>query len=228
MMQPPLYRSFWGTLGARLLDGYLTNQGMNPPGGGVCSNCLEEEDLEEPTGSSEVMKELRKLRAEQGILKKRVEVLEAKEEITRFMYEWAKLADKIETEKKPEDIHRLAYDLMTPTGTCDFSAIPGWEGIWGPDKQDIITKFTNFARAIGWAYHIYPNASIDVNLDEGTAYYYTSAEFVPLQFLVKDNPQGSNQILFLQQDSRLKRIDGRWKMQEYRLSKLRQVPLGPA
>ena len=154
-------------------------------------------------------------------LKKRVEVIEAKEAVTKFMYEWAYWADKIERDKKRQDVEYLANELMTSDGTCDFSAIPNLQGIWGPDKQDIINKFITFAQSIGWAYHIYPNAMINMRLEEGLAEYYTHTEFVPLTI------QGQGQFLFLQQNSELKLVGGQWKMHRYRLSNLRQVQVTP-
>jgi hypothetical protein len=192
------------------MGGYYGSRGGPGPHAGSCLSCGLQ---------------LEQLRAEQKALHKRVRVLEAREAITRFMYQWAKQADLIETEKEPSRvqhlIHELAYDMMTADGTCDFSAIPDWGGIWGPDKSDIINKFLNFAKPIGWAYHIYPNASIDVKLKKGIAHYYTSSEVVPL------NLSGQDQLLFLKQDSTLRLVDGKWKMARYKLSKLRTVPLGP-
>ena len=152
-------------------------------------------------------------------LKRRVEVLEAREAVSRFMYHWGYTADQVELTNSREKAEYLAHQLMTDDGVCDFSAIPGWMGVWGPKKEQIVENFLAFSQAIHWAYHIYPNAKIDVNLEENTAHYSTYAEFVPLVL------NGTVQLMFLTQNSYLRRVGGEWKMVKYHLSELRLLDL---
>jgi len=58
-----------------------------------------------------------------------------------------------------------------------------------------------------------------VDLAENTAHYATFAEFVPLAI------NGTVQLMFLTQNSTLRRVDGEWKMAKYHLSELRLADL---
>ncbi|MCA9688859.1 MAG: hypothetical protein KC636_04570 [Myxococcales bacterium] len=153
-------------------------------------------------------------------LERRVAELEACNEVLRFMYDWAFQIDQTQTLPKAEAeavARHIVDDRMTPDGTFDFSTIPGWLGVWGPDKQDIVDKLMVFGEQIEWSYHLYPNGTPTVDLSRGTATFTTQSEVVPL----RQGRQGA--WLFLRQVSTLAKVGDGWRMRCYELSDLRQT-----
>lgn len=149
-------------------------------------------------------------------LARRVSALEAEGEVARAMFTWGRALDRVELTKDPADARHIANDLMTEDGVLDFGAV-GW-GVWGPDKTSLIADILRFSRKIGWAYHTYPNGEITVDLDRGTARYFTSTEVVPLSV------SGVFQWYFLTQCTEFRRVSGAWKVARYTLSDLRIAP----
>lgn len=149
-------------------------------------------------------------------LARRVSALEAEGEVARAMFTWGRALDRVELTKDPADARHIANDLMTEDGVLDFGAV-GW-GVWGPDKTSLIADILKFSRKIGWAYHTYPNGEISVDLDRGTARYFTTTELVPLTV------SGVFQWYFLTQRTEFRRVSGAWKVARYTLSDLRIAP----
>ena len=148
-------------------------------------------------------------------LEKRVSALEATNAVSHAAFDWVRTADKVETYHRIEDVRHLFYELMTEDGWCDFEGA-GW-GTWGPDKEEMVEQFMNFAAKIDWAYHIYPNAKVEVDLDKGEATFWTACEVVPLKM------DGKPQWLFLTSHLSFKLVDGAWKVACYKLSDPRIV-----
>jgi hypothetical protein len=155
------------------------------------------------------------LRHELETLRRRVATLEAKEEVTRAMYNWGRWLDRIELTGAREDAEYLAKELMTEDGVMNFDEV-GW-GVWGPAKESVVVEFLKFSTRIGWAYHYYLHPEVDVDIDKGTAHFYTGAEWVPLKL------DGRGQWLFLVQNSDWVKVNGKWKMKLYKLTNLRTV-----
>ena len=159
-------------------------------------------------------------------LEKRIATLEARVDVQNAAYHWIRTADRIETEDDAAELEKLCNylfrELMTEDGTCDFSAIEGWGGIWGPDKDAMVQQFIGFASAINWSYHIYPNAQIDVDLDKGEAVFWTTCETVPLKIKNADG-KWESRWLFLTEHLSFRLVDGAWKVTCYKLENLRSV-----
>jgi hypothetical protein len=152
-------------------------------------------------------------------LARRVAALEAEGEVARAMFTWGRALDRVERTDDPADARHIADDLMTPDGVLDFGAV-GW-GVWGPDKAQLVAEMLKFSRKIGWAYHTYPNGEITVDLDQGTARYWTTTEMVPLTL------DGEFQWYFLTQRTEFRKLDGAWKVARYTLSDLRVARAAP-
>jgi len=159
-------------------------------------------------------------------LEKRVATLEARVNVQNAAYHWIRTADQIETEEDAKEVERLAgylfNDLMTEDGTCDFSAIEGWGGVWGPDKDAMVKQFVGFSAAIKWSYHIYPNAQVDIDIDAGEAKFWTTCEMVPLK-VMNEKGEFEPRWFFLTEELSFRLVDGDWKVLCYKLSNLRSV-----
>jgi Patatin-like phospholipase/SnoaL-like domain len=181
-------------------------------------------------------------------LTRRVEELEAREEIRDFMHGWGRILDQVETAEELKDARTLALtmanDYMTDTGYFDFTDIPNWGGLWGFDQDDqnkqgrgleseyigtgeVARMFSDvFAPQIRWAYHLYTMPQVTVNLDEDEATFATTSEVVPLEFGAGPGLGGFDGFpswLFLSQETTLHRVKGEWKVHIYRLYNLRQT-----
>ena len=164
-------------------------------------------------------------------LEQRIATLEAVNDVNDFMFRWARILDLVETVETPEEsrkvCERMCSTMMTPQGVMDFSGIPGWLGVWGPNKKELTDKFVKFSGNIRWSYHLYCNTSTKVDLDRGTARYTTTAEMVPLVVNAAPDdahrPDWVGNWLFLTQVSDLKLVNGRWLMHRYTLTDLRQT-----
>ena len=143
-------------------------------------------------------------------LERRVAVLEAKEQVQRRMYRWARYLDEVERTADPEVCRRMLDDMAAP-GLCFKMSTVGF-GDWGPDPEDIVERFTSFSEGVEYAYHYYHHGEIDVDLDAGTAHFYTGHECVPLKL------GGEGKWLFLVQNSDWKLIDGKWRIVCYELT----------
>ena len=160
-----------------------------------------------------------------GDLVHRVRVIEETENVKRFMAYFGRRLDRVELTCARQEMQSFCQETFAPGGYMDMV----W-GKWGPDHQDIIDKFLDFAvTGVNWALHLYFHQEVDLN-DDCTEAHFHAQEMVPLKGRLS-GPHGDAKFtwLFAENDSDLQKVpdshgNSLWKMKRYGVREVKLIP----
>lgn len=130
----------------------------------------------------------------------RLEDIDAVKKVIAIAGRWF---DRTEMTALPADAAKFYDDLFADGGYMEFPF-----GVWGPDREQIISELSNFSKSIDWSLHHYTNQEVELNEDLTTAIYH-AIEIIPI--LINDTATW----MFVENESELHKVNGEWKIFRY-------------
>ncbi len=161
------------------------------------------------TIAEEEASSIRALQSQLHVLQRDVQYQKEVEAVKAAVYRYGRWVDRVMTLDRIEDIRYMAEELHTKDGVVRID--PRWSDppVWGPSKDDLIKRISEYSKKYDWAYHYYTNPQVEVDLDKSTA-HFRAIELVPIR--AKD---GNSGWAWVANESILRKEDGAWKFVQY-------------